>query len=139
MFAAKIRGKRAEAMRAHHHLQWRWDDLFQKINGLTHYLGSAVDHEGAVPESIVTRIRNRNAAPKFLQKSMKRHGRGDEREIDHWLNYRAEYPHLPFQRRERAMLRFRRIRTLQTFALVHASVHNHFPTKRHLQDRSAWC
>lgn len=33
------------------------------------------------------------------------------------------------------MLRFRRMRTLQKFASVHASVHNHFPTERHLQSR----
>jgi len=33
------------------------------------------------------------------------------------------------------MLRFRRMRTLQKFASVHASVHDHFPTERHLQNR----
>ncbi len=33
------------------------------------------------------------------------------------------------------MLRFRRMRTLQKFASVHASVHNHFSTERHLQTR----
>jgi len=36
---------------------------------------------------------------------------------------------------ERAMLRFRRMRTLQKIASVHASVNNHFPTERHLQNR----
>jgi putative transposase len=51
-----------------------------------------------------------------------------------WLNNRAEYSHLPFRRQERAMLRFRRMRKLQRFASVHASVHNHFQTERHLQD-----
>ena len=33
---------------------------------------------------------------------------------------------LLFRRRERAMLRFRQMRTLQKFASVHANVHNHF-------------
>jgi putative transposase len=33
------------------------------------------------------------------------------------------------------MLRFRRMRTLQKFASIHASVHNHFPTERHLLNR----
>jgi drug/metabolite transporter (DMT)-like permease len=37
--------------------------------------------------------------------------------------------------RERAMLPFRRMRTLQKFASVHAAVHNHFPTERHLLNR----
>ena len=36
---------------------------------------------------------------------------------------------------ERAMLRFRRMRTLQKIASVHAAVQNHFPTERHLQNR----
>ena len=35
-------------------------------------------------------------------------------------------------------VRFRRMRTLHKFAPVHASVQNHFPTERHLQDRNAY-
>jgi len=41
-----------------------------------------------------------------------------------WINNRAENSHLPFRRRERAMLRFRRMRSLQKFATVHGSVYN---------------
>ena len=33
------------------------------------------------------------------------------------------------------MLRFRCMRTLQKFASIQASVHNHLPTQRHLQNR----
>jgi putative transposase len=149
MFAAEIRGRRVEAMRACRQWQWHLDEVYVKIKGVTHYLWRAVDHEGEVLESIVTKTRNRNAALKFLKKSMKRRGRpetivtdrlrsygaalkdlgrGDDREMGRWLNNRAENSHLPFRRRERAMLRFRRMRTLQKFASVHASVHNHFPT-----------
>ncbi len=40
-----------------------------------------------------------------------------------------------FRRRERAMLRFRRMRSLQKFAAVHSSVHNHFNQERHLYSR----
>jgi putative transposase len=36
------------------------------------------------------------------------------------------------------MLRFQRIHTWEKLASVHASVHNHFPTERHLQDRNAY-
>ena len=32
--------------------------------------------------------------------------------------------HQPFRRRERAMLRFRRMRSLQKFVAVHSSMHN---------------
>jgi putative transposase len=53
-----------------------------------------------------------------------------------WLNNRAENSHQPFRRRERAMLRFRRMRTLEKFVAVHASIHNHFNQERHLYRRS---
>ena len=43
-----------------------------------------------------------------------------------WLNNRAENAHQPFRRRERAMAKFRDVKTLQKFAAVHASIHNHF-------------
>ena len=159
MFAAKISGKRVDAMRAHRHWRWHLDEVYVKINGVTHYLWRAVDHEGEVLKSLVTKTRDRKAPMKFLKKSMKRHGRpqvivtdrlrsygtalkelcrGDDREMGRWLNNRAENSHLPFRRRERAMLRFRRMRTLQKFAAVHASVHNHFPTERHLQSRNTY-
>jgi putative transposase len=156
MFAAELRRKRADRMRGCKQWRWHLDEVFVKINGVTHYLWRAVDHEGEVLESVVTKTRDRKAALKFLKKSMKRHGRpesvvtdrlrsygaalkdlgrGDDREMGRWMNNRAENSHLPFRRRERAMLRFRRMRTLQKFASVHASVHNHFPTERHLLNR----
>ena len=50
---------------------------FVKINGELHYLWRAVDHEGEVLESYVTKRRDRKAALKFLKKTMKRHGRAE--------------------------------------------------------------
>ncbi len=41
-----------------------------------------------------------------------------------WANNRVENSHLPFRRRERAMSRFSRMKTLQKFASVHASMQN---------------
>ena len=159
MFAAEIRRRRVDRVRACKHWRWHLDEVYVKINGVTHYLWRAVDHEGEVLESVVTKTRDRKAALKVLKKLMKRHGRpevivtdrlrsygaalkdlgrGDDREMGRWLNNRAENSHLQFRRRERAMLRFRRMRTLQKFASVHASVHNHFPTERHLQSRNTY-
>jgi putative transposase len=63
-------------------------------------------------------------------------GNLDKQETDRWLNNREENSHQPFRRRERAMLRFRRMRTLQKFVAVHASVHNHFNAERHLYSPS---
>jgi len=157
MFAAEIRRRRVQGLRSAS--RWHLDEMFVKINGEMNYLWRAVDHEGEVLESFVTKTCDKAAALKFLKKALKRHGRpaelvtdrlrsygaalkalgrGDDREMGRWANNRAENSHLPFRRRERAMLRFRRMHTLQKFASVHASVHNHFPTERHLQNRDIY-
>jgi len=47
-----------------------------------------------------------------------------------------ESSHQPFRRQEGAMARFRDINTLQKFASVHASIHNHFNPERHLNRRN---
>ncbi len=81
------------------------------------------------PEVIATvRLRSYGAALKVI-------GNASKQETGRWLNNRAENSHLPFRRRERAMLRFRQMRYLQKFAAVHSSVHNHFNSERHLNSR----
>ena len=157
MFAAEIRRKRVDRMRSATHIRWHLDEVYVKINGLTHYLWRAVDHEGEVLEAFVSRKRDRKSALKFLRKLMKRHGEAEvivtdrlrsygaamkvigsagKQETGRWLNNRAENSHLPFRRRERAMLRFRGMRSLQKFAAVHSSVHNHFNQERSLYRRA---
>ena len=157
LFAAEIRRKRVDRMRSGTHWRWHLDEVFVKNNGEMHYLWRAVDHEGEVLESYVTRRRDRKAALKFIRKSMRRHGQprvivtdrlrsygaamkemgnAKRQNTGRWLNNRAENSHLPFRRRERAMLRVRRMRSLQKFVAVHASVHNHFNQERHLYSRS---
>jgi putative transposase len=58
-----------------------------------------------------------------------------KQEVGLWASNRCENSHLSFRRRARAMLRFRRMETLQKFASVYADVHNHFALERHLIDR----
>jgi putative transposase len=155
MFAAEIRKRRI-----HHRLysNWRWhlDEVFVRINGETHYLWRAVDHEGEVLEVFVTKRRDRRAALKFLKRAMKRYGQpkvivtdrlrsyraamnvvgnGADQECVRWLNNRAENSHQPFRRREQAMSKFRETKSLQKFASVHASIHNHFNQERQLYSR----
>ena len=105
------------------------------------------------------KTRDRRAALKFLMKSMRRHGgsarsvtdlqrsygsalkdlgRGNDREVWRWSNNLAENSHLAFRQRERAMLRFRRIGSLQEFATVHASVYNHVNQVRKLTSRDCY-
>ena len=137
---------------------WKWhlDEVFVKINGERHYLWRAVDHEGEVLESYVTKKRDKKAALKFMKKAMQRYGSPNEivtdklgsygaaaRELGcskkqitkRWANNRVENSHLPFRRRERAMLRFRRMHSLQKFASIHASFHNLFNSQRSLSKR----
>ena len=74
MYAAEIRKKRVDAMRACTHWQWHLDEVYVKINGQMHCLWRAVDHEGEVLESFATKERDKKAALRFMKKLMKRHG-----------------------------------------------------------------
>jgi putative transposase len=159
MFAADIRRQRVSRMRGFRHWKWHLDEMYVKLNGEMVYLWRAVDHEGEVLESYVTKKRDKSAALAFMKKTLKRHGEvetivtdglksypaamkelgnEDRREMGRWLNNRAENSHLPFRRRERAMLRFRQMKSLQKFASVHASIFNHFNSERHLIDRQTF-
>ena len=107
-------------------------------------------------EVFATKRRDRKAAVKFRKRTMKRYGQPwsivtdrlrscgaamkvignlQRQECGRWLNNRAENSHQPFRRREKAMTRFRDTKTLQKFASVHASIHNHFNQDRHLTHR----
>ena len=99
MFAAEIRKRRVEAMRSG---QWRWhlDEVFVKINGERHYLWRAVDHEGEVLESFVTKARDKKAALKFLKKSLKRHGHAEEIVTDKLGSYGAALRELGIRDRQ---------------------------------------
>jgi len=69
---------------------------------------------------------------------LKEIGAEERRQVGRWKNNLAENSHLPFRRRERAMARFRRMKTLQKFCSVHASLHNHFSQERHLVSREIY-
>ncbi|MEP0192049.1 MAG: IS6 family transposase [Erythrobacter sp.] len=159
MFAADIRRQRVSRMKGFRHWRWHLDEVFVKINGETHYLWRAVDQEGEILESYVTKKRDKKAALRFLKKALKRHGQVEKivtdglksypaamrdlgnverQEMGRWKNNRVENSHLPFRRKERVMQRFRRMKTLQKFASVHANVHNHFNAERHLTDRQTY-
>lgn len=159
MFAADIRRQRMNRMRGVRHWRWHLDEAYVKINGELHFLWHAVDHEGEILESFVTKIRDKTTALEFMKRTLKRHGKVeaivtdglksypaamrelgnlDRREMGRWLNNRVENSHLPLRRRERVMLRFRRMKTLQKFSSVQAQVHNHFNQERHLVSRQEY-
>ena len=111
-------------------------------------------------EAVVTTKRDKAAALKLLKRIMKKYraprsivtdgllaysaamndmGVAVERhEVGGRLNNCAENSHQPFRRRERAMQRFRSMKTLQKFSSVHAQVHNQFNQERHLVTRQVY-
>ena len=90
-----------------------------KLNGEMAYVWRAVDHEGEILESYVTKKRDKFAALAFMKKALKRHGRAkaivtdglrsypaamrdlgnlDRREMGRWTNNRVDNSHPPFRR-----------------------------------------
>ena len=159
LFAGEIRKKRMHPIPNHSNWKWHLDEVFVKINGETHYLWQAVDHEGEVLETFVSKRRDRKAALDFLKRILKKYGApkvivtdrlksyraaikisGNEssQEVGRWKNNRCENSHLPFRRREYAMLKFRRMRSLQKSVSIHASIFNHFNKERHLNSRDRY-
>ena len=146
-------------MRGFRHWRWHLDEMYVKLNGEMVYLWRAVVQEGEILESFVTRKRDKDAALTFMKKALKLDGSPEaittdglasykaamkvlgntaKQEVARWANNRTENSHLPFRRRERAMPRFRQMKSLQKFASVHANVHNHFNQERHLVDRKTY-
>ena len=159
MFAAEIKKEHSAQMRAGTQWCWHLDEVFVRINGRTYYLWRAVNHEGEVLEAYVTKRRDRKAALRFLRKAMKHYGHpevivtdrlrsygaamreiGDasRQETGRWLNNRAENAHQPLRRRARAMAKFGSSKSLQKFAAIRASGHNHFNQERHLVSRQTF-
>ncbi len=134
--------------------------MFVKVNGKLCYLWRAVDHEGEVLEAVVTAKRDKTAALQLLKRIMRKYGAArsivtdglraysaamneigvaaERHAVGGRLNNRAENSHQPFRRRERAMQRFRSMKTLQKFSSVHAQVHNQFNQERHLVTRQVY-
>ena len=154
MFAKEIRTKRAGL-----HSNWRWhiDEVFVKIKGEKFYLWRAIDHEGFVLESYVSKRRDRRAASKILRKLLSKYGSPHEIVTDKLPSYRAalrdlelidrhetgqyqnnlcENSHLHFRRRERAMCGFRSMGSLQKFIAIHATIFNQFSHQRHFMKRN---
>jgi hypothetical protein len=90
---------------------------------------------------VTDKLRSYGAAMKVI-------GNANKQDSGRWLNSRGDNSHPlpgsglstnhkkgPFRRRERAMLGFRNMLSLQKLAAVHSSVHNHFNMERPLYSR----
>src|SRR4051812_31770540 len=135
--------------------KWHLDEVFLKINGITHYLWRAVDQNGVVIDILVQPKRDRFAAMKFFRRLLRANGRHRPRVIvtdklrsyaaakrvvmpgvahrhHRYLNNRAENSHQPTRERERRMRRFKSAGHAQRFVEVHGIVASHFRPGRHL-------
>ena len=150
-FAARIRRRRPRPSDRRH-----LDEVFFKIGGKTAYLWRAMDDEGEMLDILVQSKRDGKAAPKLLQKLLKRQGCVPDAIVTDRLrsygaalrdlgldvrhvtggrsNNRAEVSHQP-TRRERQQLRFRSPGSAQRFLSPHPAIANHFNVQRHLTSR----
>ena len=71
MFASDIRRQRVSRMRGFRHWRWHLDEMYVKLNGEMVYLWRAVDHEGEILESYMTKTRDKEAALRFMRKALK--------------------------------------------------------------------
>jgi putative transposase len=149
-FAAGLRKRRARTGD-----KWHLDEVFLKINGMTHYLWRAVDQNGVVIDILVQPKRDRFAAIRFFRRLLRTNGLRHPHVIvtdklrsygaakrvvmprvahrqHRYLNNRAENSHQPTRERERRMRRFKSARNAQRFLEVHGIIGSHFRPRRHL-------
>jgi putative transposase len=67
LFASEIRKARIQRMRSYSNWQWHLDEVFVKINGKTHYMWRAVDHEGEVLDAFFHKASRPQGSIEILQ------------------------------------------------------------------------
>jgi putative transposase len=159
MFAGDTRRQRTSRMRGFRQWRWHLDEMYVKLGGEIVCLWRAVDQEGEILESYVTKTRDKDAALRLMRKTLKRHGQvepittdgprsykaamtelgnAEKQEVGRWANNRVENSHLSFRRRERAMNRFRRMKSLQKLASVPCQRPQPLNHERRLVDRQTY-
>ena len=95
------------------------------------FLRRAMKRYGQPGVIVTDRLRSYRAAMNVI-------GNAADQGCGRWLNNRAENSHQPFRRRKGAMSKFRDVKTLQKFASIHASIHNHFNLERQITPRETF-
>ena len=70
LFAADVRRQRVSRMRGFRHWRWHLDEMYVKLNGEMVYLWHAVDQEGEILESYITKTHDKAAALTFMKKAL---------------------------------------------------------------------
>ena len=87
MFAADTRRQSVSRMNGFRHWRWHLHEMYVKLNGEMVYLWRAVDHEGEILESYVTKKRDKSVALAFIKKALKRHGQPEKIVTDGLRSY----------------------------------------------------
>jgi putative transposase len=74
LLAGDIRRQRVSRVRGFRQWRWHLDEMYVKLGGEMVYLWRAVDQEGEILESFVTKSRDKVAALAFMKKALRRHG-----------------------------------------------------------------
>jgi len=128
--------------------KWHLDEVFVRINGVTHYLWRAVDQDGTVLDILVQSRRDQCAATRFFRKLLTQaryvprvvitdklasYGAamrvllpGVEHRRHKGLNNRAENSHQPTRERERRMRRFKSPGHAQRFLAAYGPIAAHY-------------
>lgn len=136
---------------------WHLHEVFIRTGAGRYYLWRAVDDEGEVLDVLVQRRRNKKAALKLMRRLLKNHTTRPKAIVTDKLksysaalkeltmskhhvmggrsNNRAENSHLPIQRRERKMQRFKSQKSAQKFLSAYGPIYNLFNFQRHLISR----
>lgn len=89
IFASDIRRQRVNRMRGFRHWRWHLNEMYVKLKGEMVYLSRAINHEGEILESFVTRTLDKAAALTLMKKTLKRHGSLQVITPDDLRSYRA--------------------------------------------------
>jgi putative transposase len=100
------------------------DEMFVAMNGARHALGRAVDQDGHIPDILVQRRRDKQAA---TLESLP----GVEHRRHRYLDNRAENSHQPTRQRDQRMQRFKSPRHAQPFLAAYGPTAQHFRPRRH--------
>jgi putative transposase len=140
--------------------KWHLDEVFVKINGVTHYLWRAVDQQGTVLDILAQSRRDTGAARRFFRELLKdlqyvprllvtdklaSYGVAHRELVaavthrrSKYLNNRAENSHQPTRIRERVMKRFASPGQAQRFLFSFSHIREHFRPRRHLMSALRW-
>jgi putative transposase len=89
MFAGESAGQRVSPMRGFRHWRWHLDEMYVKLNGEMVCLWRAVDQEGEILESYITRTRDENCSTLLHEEGSEAHGSPEAITADGLRSYKA--------------------------------------------------